>query len=1037
MTMVQPGDGGGGHSGGDGHNDGGNGGNGGNGGDDGGDVTPPGTPCTGSTYKNVLNALKKRSANEASEAELIAYSQCIMDWRLNSTVRKQAISRIYQGLGDTFSWAPGSFAHYFSVTKKNTAFPLLGINSDDYGKHFYLAVGGEQNGQRFVTLAENPVLNGGSDSATATWMGNIIAWLTQVRNSSSVSYELAGKADKKFHVIIAQMKNRADDGSYSAHYDGIKSWLDKTFPEAYTLNEANSCDYDKLATCLDSQPVDVLILGDRDADERGYEGIQKGIEYAAEHKIPLLTMSANNFVDDMIHGVYDYLGVAATANNYNFETVDYPIGQLLQATEGERDQIQLLKNLQNGTFDPSVFTPQGDNKCSASVLNCNLPAFNQAFRGGANTYRDALTQLDTQAVDVLAQPDKYPVLAAGVLLGDKYREQIDYPIAAADEPAMFQKAMFADWVVDYSRADNIPQPDLGEYAVKANDVVKGQMASVPTDSVISDSRAFSIPYPNQWTTSGWYAPAGKPITISSAATSARVVIQLGFGYSDVYYSAGDKTLVAPSDVSMKDVTRLVLNPGKSVTFSTPYGAPIYIRFTDDSLTSADLSAKGVSAYPALLDFNNTTEINNFEQLVASGSNPYVDIKSTGLELHMLKFRFTEAMGSSDNPDITTTSQLVGALKDYYTWVYTLGGFKIQGKSLSESLPADELSICSSVYGDSDCTDEKLHTRTLIQHINYDQRSRCVGGSGCSGNPFDTSWAVAPYGWGENHELGHNLQTKPLNVAYVDDDKKDLWTAYSERSGENSNNIFPYHTLWQHTWGAGKTTPVTTGHGNPLEVYSVAMSELRGLKDSSGNPVIYDAQCKAYPVQEGTATRYTGPWQNTNTSSNHHEAFYFQMPLQADKKVMRGGETLQNGFSIYTLLYQASRIYYKYASTESDWNLNRDRIGFSLFPWSGDATYGGKTVSAIPGNDFMVVTLSYITNLDWRPYFDMFGLHYTTLASEQVDANQFTGKVKEVVFTNKNNPELIPNGQLSQDPDIVAVDLTDKNAVFPGANWDCH
>ena len=1019
-------------------NGGNNGGD--DGGDDGGNVTPPDAPCAGKEYGNALTAIKNHDASKASEAELLAYSQCILDLNRANPFRQQAISAIYQGMDKNFSWDPGRYSHFFSVFNLSSSFPILGINNDDRGNQYSLAVAGEQDGQRYIALAENPVLSTQDDAPGALWMKNMVSWLTESSSVSRSSYELAGKGDEKLHVVVAQMKNRADDGSYSAHYDGIKHWLDTTFPGKYSLNDANSCDYDSLNTCLSTQPVDLLIVGDRDKEKREYDGIRTGIEYARTHKIPLMTMASDFNISPIIIPLYMQMGITAAGNYFStYTAVDYPIAQLLQVSANELAQSRLLANLKTGNFDPAVFDAQDDVKCQGSVLGCSLPAFKSAFGDGADVYRNALTLLDQNNINVLKQADKYPLLAAGVLLADKYRQQIDYPVSAVSEPALFQKGMFADWVVNYARNDNVAQPDLGEYAVKAKEVVKGQMASFNPGPSLTDSKTFTIPYPQQWTASGWYAPAGKPVTITSTADSARVVIQLGAGYTGVYQSAGNKTLVAPSEVSMKDTTRLVLAPGKSITFSTPYGGPVYVRFTDVTLTHASLSAEGVSVYSALLDFNDNDAINTFDGRVANSEIPYVDIKSTGLELHMLKFRFTDALGSNDNPDITTTAQLVAALKDYYTWVYTLGGFKIQGKSLLQSLPADDLAICSGLFGAADCTDENLHTRTLIQHVLYDQRSRCIGGSGCSGNPFDTSWAVAPYGWGENHELGHNLQINPLNVAYVDDDKKEIWTNYGSRAGEVSNNIFPYHTLWQHSWSDGKTAPIKTGHGNPLEVYSVAMSELRDLKNDQGQPVIYNAQCQPYTVDGVTATRYTGPWQSNAYAvyNTFREAFYFQMPLQLDKQVMRGGETLQNGFNIYTLLYQHARIFGKYAANETSWNAQRDSLGFSLFPWSGEATYGGKNVQAIPGNDFMLVSLSYITNADWRPYFDMFGLHYTTLASQQVEANAFSRVIKQEVLTNKNDPQLIPNNSLSDDPSLVAVDLTDKNAQFPGVTWSCH
>jgi hypothetical protein len=241
-----------------------------------------------------------------------------------------------------------------------------------------------------------------------------------------------------------------------------------------------------------------------------------------------------------------------------------------------------------------------------------------------------------------------------------------------------------------------------------------------------------------------------------------------------------------------------------------------------------------------------------------------------------------------------------------------------------------------------------------------------------------------------------------------------------------------------TFGQGKTEPVRDDHYDPLDIYSVAMSELRGMKDNTGSPIVYSATCEAYQVDGVVANRYTAPWQSNDYAiyNSYRMGFYIQMMLQSDKQKMRDGTTLENGFNIYTLLYQSQRIFDKYSKDEQSWVNHHDSLGFSEFPWKDNIIYGGKNVQTIPGNDFMLVSLSFITNADWRPYFDMFGLHYTNLASQQVDTNGFDREVGGKILVNKFNPQYLPNKQLSQDPDFTSVDLTDKNSSFPGQNWKC-
>ncbi|HEY1843975.1 MAG TPA: ImpA family metalloprotease [Buttiauxella sp.] len=988
-------------------------------------------------HANAITAVKMRDAALAEEAELLDYSLCLIDFQKNNPSRKQAIEILYEGQS-TYRLSGNGYSHYFSSLLPAKTFPIIGSTTSEF---YSLAMAGEQSGHRYMALTYNLTHLRRYDTNHYNWMSNAVTWLTQNQNKSRASRRLLGDNDKNINVVIAHMSDRNQEGSNEAHYDDLKTWLENIYKDHYTLNASTQCDYDKLLECLSNKSVDLLILGSKDKQNLGYPGIREGVEFAVKNKIPLLTATTTPEVTPILSGVYDYMEVSAYANIGGKQLADnYPVQKLFSATASELAVESLLKNMRAENFNASVF----DSTCNANMMNCNAPEFNDIFRTGASTLRSILVGLDNKQIDVLTQREKYALPAVAVILADKYRKNIDYPISATNEAPMFQKALFADWVVTYARPDNHAQPDLGEYIFRPTEVIKGVPANYRNETISSESKTISINYPKQWTTSGWYAPAGKPVTISSSKVSANVIIQLGFGYKNVNRAGSTKILNAPSEVShllesqLETQRTILLSPGEKITFSSPYGAPIYIRFNDNSLTSADLSAEGVMNYPVITDLNDNMQLSEFERLIAEGDVPHVDIRNSNVEIHAMKYRLMDGLDSNKgDKNITTMREMLDGVNNFYIWNYGLAGFTIQGMTLEESLPSEVLRICVSLFG-ADCTNESLHIREIIQHANYDQRSRCVGGIGCAGNPFDTGWAMEPYGWGENHELGHNLQVKRLNVHYAKPGTHELWSSYSSRATETSNNIFPYHTLWKNGFSFSDTVSAGT-HGNPREVFAMVMSELRGLKDVTGNDVIYNGSCSAYPVMDGLPiTRYTAAWQSDAYAIHNapREAFYFQMLLQADKNIMRNGVELENGFNIFTLLYQHNRIYGKYAVNEAQWNENRERLGFSLFPFTGGSAYDGSNVSDIPGNDFMLVSLGLITNADWRPYFDMFGLYYTSLASQQVTENGFSRAIEQKIYTNKNDPKLMPNMALTSDPDLMTVDMTDKDSTFPGVDWNC-
>ncbi len=44
-----------------------------------------------------------------------------------------------------------------------------------------------------------------------------------------------------------------------------------------------------------------------------------------------------------------------------------------------------------------------------------------------------------------------------------------------------------------------------------------------------------------------------------------------------------------------------------------------------------------------------------------------------------------------------------------------------------------------------------------------------------------------------------------------------------------------------------------------------------------------------------------------------------------------------------------------------------------------AVYGTSSVTNMPGNDYMIVMMAFLSGYDFRPYFDLRGIAYSTLA----------------------------------------------------------
>ena len=99
------------------------------------------------------------------------------------------------------------------------------------------------------------------------------------------------------------------------------------------------------------------------------------------------------------------------------------------------------------------------------------------------------------------------------------------------------------------------------------------------------------------------------------------------------------------------------------------------------------------------------------------------------------------------------------------------------------------------------------------------------------------------------------------------------------------------------------------------------------------------------------------------------SFYTQLPhILNGKIVAQGTAYLKSGFDIFTLLYQSARILNSISNSDAAWAASKGSIGFEYFNRTCKATddcysvMGTSNVNTMPGNDFILVELSYISGL---------------------------------------------------------------------------
>ncbi|MHA6605449.1 ImpA family metalloprotease [Photobacterium damselae] len=975
----------------------------------------------------VVKAIKHQDAKYATFEQ---YTSFIERKTQQAQQHNLAISnQITNGVG-SFDWNPSHDSVILSTVNPNNAPILLGNSNTG---SVPLAIASDLDGQRFIATSANITE---TENNRGFGDGNIASGELSKLAKNMLTW-LAGK-DVNNHINII-MLNTSNNNYWHETYNWFKRWLEKTYvspkgePE-FSINAHGSCDGSKLKTCVEENKPDVVVMSSSDiTDVNDYIN---NIKYLISHKIPILFVNSERDPSDALLQALRLKNISAITNYWQqWRVNNFDYRNQLQMLSSNDAGLQLIKDLNDGHVDISPAILDSCAKSGNYLLSCGgseaTPFLNTEAKKGIDYYRNLFKNLDESGINVF-KDNSFDLYSAVLLAADLKRKAIDYPVVNSDIVNL-ASAMFADSAISYIRDKNAAQPDLGSFVKDRSEIRAGVKDSFAFPNTISEQKTFTVPFKNQWTTTGWFILPGKTVTLTRTDNDKNISVKLRMNIqlpnTNRGYQRGQ--LERPLEL-MQD--RLTIKPGQTISFSSPYGGPLYVELGSSNKNenlSASFSISNVAHHPTITDFDDDNQIANFKQLLDSTELPYVDLKTDAAELHARKDRFLESI----NADYPTIKDLLdGIMTDHLESLYGLSGFTISQKPLNEQLPSYTAQICQNLFGADDCFDKGLNKRYLIQHEAYDQNAQC--GVGCSGNPFTSFSGIYPSGWLVNHELGHNLQRYRLSVAYNEGGNlRNDWTHYGSRSGENSNNIFPYYAKWRAYYETnGKRGTITDGHMNQRDLFAVYMSDTLGLKDKSGSHrMVYDANCNPLDKDtSGDVTRFVGPWESNAYAiyNGYRMEFYIQAALRADKQIMSDGTRLDNGFGLFTLMYQHERIFSKYIASEELWNQHRDQLGFSLFSYRPDEAKGG-TIDKISGNDFMLVSMSKITGKDWRPYFDMFGLYYSDLAGQQVIANGDTVKVEKGMFV---LDEDLPNENMSTDLSWISFEGDISHLVWPRGNW---
>jgi len=784
-------------------------------------------------------------------------------------------------------------------------------------------------GARYAAFGGNPLAVPGNAAMDAL-MRNVIGWLTAGRSNST-----------PLRVVTAHLPGQST--YWFAHEPKVRSWLATQYPgvtingqSATAATSANapddSCDGDRLDACL--QGADLLVIGRQqgpnignsstpDAYPAGYDGttISLALDRAQARGLPVLYLHHYRDANDLAGRMLDRFGLAVSSNYWAQEGLKGWSGNSLPAAPAGVTELQaLVGRLEQGGFTTTwsgCVNDLGRVRCEASGAGPGDAAFIGEFLNPAVALRSRLRALDARGLALFATPG-YELEKRLVLLGDKYRESVSYPMLKESAGLAFFRAYFSDMTAYINRSSHAVARNLGSFSGLF-------MAGTPT---LSRRLTEIAPFSGQREVmTGLYALPGRSVTLTRLDHSAAAVtvgLNMLRDTTHVYNTYDRPTMLASP--------RVTLAAGGSLTLTSPFGGPVFLFIgADPAAATIEVQVEGVITHPVLRNAADPVQVAAFEAELSSTPTHWVGVTTDALTVHsnLGKFRETLASAGNDLP------RLVAEIDRYMVHdTYELAGFWSSSGTLT--LAPAVLSFCQSAGWD--CAGPQ-HRRDVMQHVIADDWAHC--GAGCSGNPYDQSWALDPLGWGETHEIGHNLQRARLNI-------------YGGLSTEVSNNLFPIHKQIMANRAAARPTPLRRG--------------------GSGTRAAFDQIRTALVSADPAAAMRAAIWTDPSYGANGAVRLVFYRQLIEFARHYNAA--FSDGWELVPLLYLLERNLTAALATPTNWVTVSAGLGFGSY---------AAAPTAINGNDFLLIGASRIIGRDLRPVFDLWGVTVSAEAAAQVAA----------------------------------------------------
>ncbi|MCK7596455.1 ImpA family metalloprotease [Microbulbifer sp. CAU 1566] len=606
---------------------------------------------------------------------------------------------------------PSRNSRYFSLDSLSDVLEVVNGNQS-----YTFVTATDKSGYRTVAMGDNVIvdLNGGGHTEFSQPMINLLDWLLAPQDAS-----LSGEGAAT--VALMQMSS----GNMSA----TESWLQAQNSQAVI----NRCAVEaELSSCLNG--ADLIITGATDT-AMATDSVTAALQQAVNNQQSLLYVHTNSWNSTALtNPILSFFEVqtqspGSAGNYFSQDAANWTSAAEMRANHSSLTQISsLVQHFKNNSFSFDI------SQCADEDNNCsNIAAYASEFSSVTSNLRGIPQRFDQQALDVFSIDGKYRLEKLLLLLADKYRESVDFPMWKDTTPTVdFLKAYFTDAMVYNSRQHNPGQPDLGNFS-------RADFSHItPVDKTVNltSRRSFRA--------AGVYALPGQTFTVtrtdSNRDVDASVFIntQRTGSTRHMYPSANGPTWGYTRPKFLQS-TRMPIKAGEAITVTSPYGGPVQIGFSDKG-TDMTFAFSNVGQHPFWQTGGDDAA---FAAALAADQYDWAEIVTDYFEVHSLGTRLSRSLSQDSRWD-TPSEMETYITKYHHNYLRIAAG--VQGEGI-DVVP--EIQNFAANYG------FELAVWDQVQHGNMDQ-STC--GAGCSGNPYDATWDFSVLGHGDLHEVGHNVES---------------------------------------------------------------------------------------------------------------------------------------------------------------------------------------------------------------------------------------------------------------------------------------